>query len=326
MRILALVLAGGEGTRLHPLTAEQSKPALPFANGYRIIDFALSNLVNSGICAIYVLVQYKPQTLIRHIENAWSPRLSRKKGFIRAVLPRPDVGYGYFRGTADSVYQNLDLIEEHKPDLVAVFAADHIYRMDIGQMVCFHQGRNADVTLAAVPVPIENASSFGIVVAAPGGKIREFLEKPARPPAMPSNPAQAYASMGNYLFDTNVLVGLLYGAQRSSGFDFGRDILPRLPGRGRVYAYDFSTNYVPGVQAHEESAYWRDVGTLDMLAATQREVQGPAPRFDLSNPLWPIQGEASPLWEAKVRHSTRPSAPILHPGQRISALTQPGLG
>lgn len=291
MRILALVLAGGEGTRLHPLTAEHSKPALPFANGYRIIDFALSNLVNSGICAIYVLAQYRPQSLIRHIENAWAPRLSRKKGFIRAVLPRPDVGCGYFRGTADAVYQNLDLIERHKTDMVAVFASDHIYRMDIGQMVCYHQGRNADVTVAAVPVPIENAGSFGIVVPGPGGKIRDFLEKPARPPAIPANPARAYASMGNYLFDTNVLVGVLHGAQRSSSFDFGRDILPRLPGRGRVYAYDFSTNYVPGVQTHEEPAYWRDVGTLETLAAAQRDIQGPMPRFALSNPLWPIHGE-----------------------------------
>jgi glucose-1-phosphate adenylyltransferase len=295
MRVLAFVLAGGEGTRLHPLTAEHSKPALPFANGYRIIDFALSNLVNSGICAICVLVQYRPQSLIRHIENAWVPRLARKKGFIKAVLPRPDVGCGYYRGTADAVYQNLDLIELHKPDLVAVFAADHIYRMDIGQMVCFHQGRNADVTVAAIPVPIENAGSFGIVVPGPGGKIREFLEKPVRPAAIPANSAWAYASMGNYLFDTNVLVGLLHGAQRSSSFDFGRDIMPRLPGRTRVYAYDFSTNYVPGVQKHEEPAYWRDVGTLEALAATQKDIQGPLPRFDLSNPLWPIHGASPPV-------------------------------
>src|SRR5262245_5022484 len=315
MKILALVLAGGEGTRLLPLTVEQSKPALPFANGYRIVDFALSNLVNSGVCAIYVLVQYMPQSLIRHIESVWAPRLSSKKGFIRALLPRPDVGCGYFRGTADAVYQNLDLIESHRPDLVAVFAADHIYRMDVGQMVCFHQGRNADVTVAALPVPIESAASFGVIVAGPGGKVREFLEKPAQPPAIPGDPTRAYASMGNYIFDANVLVGLLHGAQRTSGFDFGRDILPRLPGRGRVYAYDFVTNYVPGVQAHEEPAYWRDVGTLENLAAAQGDVQGPSPRFNLLNPQWPIHG-AGPTAPARdwALHAARTPATAMKRG------------
>jgi glucose-1-phosphate adenylyltransferase len=315
MKILALVLAGGEGTRLHPLTAEHSKPALPFVNGYRIVDFVLSNLVNSGVTGIYVMAQYKPQSLIRHIESAWGQRLSRKKGFIKTVLARPHTGPGYFLGTADAVYQNLDLIERHRPDLVAVFAADHIYRMDVGQMALFHRARNADVTVAAVPVPIGSASAFGVIGTGPGGKIRHFLEKPAHPVPIPGDETRAYASMGNYLFDTDVLVGLLNAAQRMGATDFGRDILPRLPGRARVYAYDFSENYIPGVQPHEERAYWRDVGTLAALASARDDLQGPQPRFDLANPYWPIYGEPHGV-KAKLRQlRSRPAMPSVPAGE-----------
>ncbi len=315
MKILALVLAGGEGTRLHPLTVEHSKPALPFVNGYRIVDFVLSNLVNSGVTGIYVLAQYKPQSLIRHVESAWGQRLSRKKGFIRPVLARPDRGPGYFLGTADAVYQNLDLIERHRPDLVAVFAADHIYRMDVGQMALFHRARSADVTVAAVPVPIASASSFGVIGTGAGGKIRHFLEKPAHPVSIPGDEARAYASMGNYLFDTDVLVGLLQAAHRTGATDFGRDILPRMPGRGRVYAYDLSENYVPGIQPYEEPAYWRDVGTLAALAAARDDIQGPRPRFDLANPYWPIHGEIH-VEQAKVRQlRSRPAMPGVPAGE-----------
>jgi glucose-1-phosphate adenylyltransferase len=311
MKILALVLAGGEGTRLHPLTADHCKPAVPFVNGYRIVDFVLSNLVNSGITGIYVMVQYKPASLIKHIESNWARRLIRKKGFIRPVAARADNGPGYYRGTADAVFQNLGLIERHSPDLVAVFAADHVYRMDIGQMALYHQACNADVTVAAVPVPIETASSFGVISTSAGGKIREFQEKPAKPQAIPGDPSRAYASMGNYLFDTNVLVGLLYAAERAGGTDFGRDLLPRLPGRGRIHAYDLSSNYVPGIQPHEEPAYWRDVGTLQALAAAKSDVQGPAPRFDLTNRYWPIHGEGRSL-ETPVRElRPRPVQPAV---------------
>jgi glucose-1-phosphate adenylyltransferase len=266
---------------------EQAKPALPFANGYRIVDFVLSNLVNSGISAIYVLAQYKPTSLIRHIETAWAQRVHGKRGFIRPVLPERA---GCFRGTADAVYQNLRLIEKHHPDVVVVFAADHVYRMDIAQMVSFHEACDADVTVAAVPVPIESASSFGVILTDPDGKIREFQEKPAQPAAIPGDAARAYASMGNYVFDPNVLIGLLDAAERCGSTDFGRDVLPRLPGRGRIFSYDFATNRVPGVQPHEQPAYWRDVGTLDTLASAQHDVEGPQPRFDLSNQLWPMHG------------------------------------
>lgn len=293
MKILALVLAGGDGTRLHPLTAEHAKPAVPFANGYRIVDFVLSNLVNSKISTIYVLAQYKPHSLVKHVEAVWAPWLTGPGSRIEVVLPRSGSAADQYKGTADAVYQNLDLVERHRPELVAVFAADHVYRMDVRQMADFHQERRADVTVAAVPVPLERASSFGVIAADAQGCIREFQEKPERPAGIPANPARAYASMGNYLFDPDVLAGLLDGAKKNGGTDFGRDIMPRLPSCCRVFAYDFASNDVPGVQPHEETGYWRDVGTIEALKDAQNDVSGFQPCFNLWNPRWPIRGERS---------------------------------
>lgn len=290
MNILALVLAGGEGTRLHPLTATHAKPALPFVNGYRIIDFVLSNLLNSGVSSVYVLAQYKPESLIEHLRATWVPRFNAGGGFLNVICPGTAGEEDAFKGTAHAVYRNLHLVERHKPDLVAVFAADHVYRMDIGQMADFHRGCSADVTVAAVPVPIERAPAYGIIRTADDGGIGEFQEKPLQPVAMPSNPALAYASMGNYLFDPGVLADLLEEANRSGGSDFGRHIMPRLPGRYRAFAYDFSRNALPGVAAHEERAYWRDVGTLEAFVAAQSDTRGRQPRFDLRNRAWPIVG------------------------------------
>src|SRR5882757_1955393 len=181
MKIVALVLAGGEGSRLYPLTAEHAKPALPFANGYRIIDFVLSNLVNSKISTIYVLGQYKPASLISHIESTWAPWFADTQGQIKVLLPRSNTLGGYYKGTADAVYQQLELLQAHSPDLVAVFAADHIYRMDLRQMAAFHRTRDAEVTIATVPVPVEQASSFGIVSTSVDGRVRDFREKPSVP-------------------------------------------------------------------------------------------------------------------------------------------------
>src|SRR5712664_3975371 len=209
MKIVALVLAGGEGTRLYPLTAEHAKPALPFANGYRICDFVLSNLVNSNISTIYVLAQYKPESLMKHVQKAWSPWFAQSEGLIKVLLPRSNTLAGQFKGTADAVYQYLDLLQAHAPDMVAVFAADHIYRMDVRQMVDFHQERRAEVTVAAIPVPIEQASSFGIMSTARDGRVRDFREKPRDPAPIPGDPARAYASMGNYLFEPAALERLL---------------------------------------------------------------------------------------------------------------------
>lgn len=302
MKIVALVLAGGEGSRLYPLTAEHAKPALAFANGYRIIDFVLSNLVNSKIGTIYVLAQYKPASLIAHIENAWAPWFADTQGAIKVLLPRSNTLAGQFKGTADAVYQYLDLLQSHQPDLVAVFAADHVYRMDVRQMAAFHAERDADATVAAVSVPLEHATNFGVLSTAGDGRLVEFREKPQAPPPIPGNPAHAYASMGNYLFQPRVLERLLRESRRLGETDFGRDVLPRIAGMSRVYAYDFTANHVPGVQDFEERAYWRDVGTLTALAAAQQDAIGSRPRFNLWNRRWPIRGEHDAALLAKLRN------------------------
>jgi glucose-1-phosphate adenylyltransferase len=291
MKIVALVLAGGEGTRLYPLTAEHAKPALPFANGYRIVDFVLGNLVNSDITTIYVLAQYKPESLMRHIAAAWAPRFADGEGSIKVLLPRSN--RQLFRGTADAVHQYVDLLQAHAPDLVAVFAADHVYRMDVRQMVDFHNRREAEVTVAAVGVPLEQASSFGILRVNADGRVREFHEKPQCAAPIPNQPARAYASMGNYIFEPAVLQRALDESVRRGATDFGRDILPGLCNSARVYAYDFAENRVPGVQEFEEPAYWRDVGTLTALAAAQQDVMGQRPRFNLRNRRWPIREAAA---------------------------------
>jgi len=289
MKILAMVLAGGNGTRLHPLTAEHAKPALPFAQGYRIVDFVLSNLVNSGISSIYVLVQYKPQSLITHIRSAWASLYDGKQSAITIVSPETSSEVGTFKGTADAVCRNRHLIERERPDLVAVFAADHVYRMDVRQMARFHQERGAEVSIAAVPVPIEEASAFGIMATGSAGELHEFQEKPERPAPMATDPSRAYASMGNYIFNPEVLLEVLDQANQRGDTDFGRHILPRLLHTHRVFAYDFAANQIPGIQSHEEPGYWRDIGTIEAYQAAQRDVLGALPRFNLVNPKWPIR-------------------------------------
>ena len=301
MKIVAFVLAGGEGSRLHPLTAEHAKPALPFANGYRIIDFVLSNLVNSRISTIYVLAQYKPASLVSHINTVWRPWLAGSQGIIKVLLPGSNTLGGQYKGTADAVYQHMELVQAHDPDVVAVFAADHVYRMDVRQMAAFHAERAAEVTVAACPVPIEQASSFGIVSSAQDGRVRGFREKPLDPAPIPGDERRVYASMGNYLFEPAALERLLKESRRLGDVDFGRDILPRIAGTARMYAYDFGQNQVPGLQEHEERGYWRDVGTLSALAAAQQDVMGARPRFNLWNRRWPVRGEHDAALLAKLR-------------------------
>lgn len=288
MKALAVVLAGGEGTRLHPLTDHVPKPALTLANGLRIIDFVLGNLVNSGIFSIYVLLQYKPQAIISHLRRHWVPRLHGSDRFVAAVLPNSSRGAS-FKGTADAVYQNLSLIERHRPDLVAIFAADHVYRMDVRQMLRFHEDRQAEVTVAALPVPIHRASAFGILATGEKGELTQFQEKPRCPAPLPSDPRRAYASMGNYLFNRAVLAELLDQAHRRGDADFGLHILPRLPRTHRIFAYDFTTNHIPGIQPYEEVGYWRDIGTLEAFEAARQEVAGAFPRFNLFNSQWPFR-------------------------------------
>jgi glucose-1-phosphate adenylyltransferase len=301
MNIVAMVLAGGEGTRLHPLTAEHAKPAVPFASGYRLVDFVLSNLINSRISTIYVLAQYKPESLIKHIAAAWAPWFTDGEGMIKVLLPRSNTLGGQFKGTADAVYQYLDLVQSHSPDVVAVFAADHVYRMDVRQMVDYHTERGADATVAAVAVPIRQAHHFGIMATGPDGRVNAFQEKPGHAAPMPGDPTRAYASMGNYLFEPQVLEQALREARRRGDTDFGRDVLPRLCASGNVQAYDFAENRIPGVQDYEEPGYWRDVGTLTALAAAQQDAMGHRPRFNLWNRRWPIRGEFDAALLSRIR-------------------------
>jgi glucose-1-phosphate adenylyltransferase len=287
-RILGFVLAGGEGTRLRPLTRERAKPALGFAGGYRLIDFVLSNLVNSGVDPIYVLAQYQPNSIVEHVAAVWGPR-------IKPLLPAEPRGYS---GTATAVQQNMSVVERSASDLVAVFAADHVYRMDVRQMAAFHRARRAQVSVAAVAVPIESAQAFGVIVTGRDGRVQQFQEKPRHPRPLPDDPDRAYASMGNYLFDPDVLSRALVEMQRRGGKDFGHDVLPHLPARHRVFAYDLAENVLPGVRPYEEPAYWRDVGTVPALIAARKDVRGARPRFKLRNPSWPIHGQRDPEHDA----------------------------
>ena len=286
--VMAMVMAGGQGSRLHPLTDKRSKPAVPFGSRYRIVDFVLSNLVNSGIYTVYLLVQYKSQSLIEHIRKAWTISPLFPDQFVTVVPPQMLEGDVWFAGTADAVSQNLNLIENQHPELVLVFGADHIYRMDVNQMIDFHLDREADVTVATLPVPLQNARDFGIIATDSDGRIREFQEKPRHPTPTPGDPGRAYASMGNYLFSSGALVRILREAHRHGETDFGHHVLPRMLASHRVFAYDFTQNEIPGLKAHEEHGYWRDVGTIDAYFEANRDALGAKPRLDLFNPQWPI--------------------------------------
>lgn len=264
-RILGFVMAGGQGERLVPLTQEHSKPSVPFGARYRIVDFVLSNFVNSRIFALYVLVQYKSQSLIEHLRRGWQMGGLLSDHFITVVPPQMRLSDDWYRGTADAVAQNLHLIEDFAPVLVAIFGADHVYRMDLAQLVDFHCERRAAVTVAALPVPIERASGFGIVAVDTASRIVDWQEKPKNPPPMPSNPRMALSSMGNYLFDTKVLLDCL---------------IPELIGCEDVYAYDFLTNRVPGLRSYEEVGYWRDVGTIEAYWQAHMDLLGAEPRID----------------------------------------------
>jgi glucose-1-phosphate adenylyltransferase len=292
-RVLGIVMAGGRGDRLQPLTRSRSKAAVPFGARHRIIDYVLSNFVNSGIYALYVLVQYKSQSLIEHVSASWRIGGRLPETFVTVVPPQMREGETWYRGTADAVYQNLNLVRDFGPDLVAVFGADHIYRMDIAQMVQHHLTSRADVSVAARPVPLAQASSFGVITAAADGRITAFAEKPRTPQAMVGDPTSALGSMGNYVFKADVLVDVLReDAAATSAHDFGATIVPSMVKRHRVFAYNFRGNAVPGVREYEEPGYWRDVGTIPAFLEAHMDLIGKTPRFDLDNPRWPIFGRA----------------------------------
>ena len=322
-RIIAFVMAGGQGARLQPLTAARSKPSVPFGARYRIVDFVLSNLVNSQIQTIYLLVQYKSQSLIEHVRKAWTISPLFQNQFVTVVPPQMRIGEHWFQGTADAVHQNLNLIEEHRPDLVAVFGADHIYRMDIRQMVDFHRQRDADVTIAALPVPLSDARGFGVIAADAEGRIQAFEEKPAHPTPMASDPTHAFASMGNYIFSTEVLTRALIEAQEAGETDFGQHVLPRLLRTHRLFAYDFATNEIPGIQPYETRVYWRDVGNIDAYFEAHKDVLGAEPTFDMFNPQWPIyssayQGPVARVLGGTLKNSLLGAASVVHEGTQIS--------
>jgi glucose-1-phosphate adenylyltransferase len=300
-KILAIILAGGRGQRLSPLTQERSKPAVPFGGRYRIIDFVLSNFINSGIYSIYVLVQYKSQSLIDHLTGAWRFGGLLRRQFITVVPPQMRGGEIWYLGTADAVYQNLNLIEDFAPDLVAVFGADHIYRMDINQMIESHLVKGADATVAALPVPVESAGSFGIIEVDEDDRIIGFQEKPPRPTPMPSDPSRAYSSMGNYLFNTPALVEIVTADARcNTEHDFGRSVIGQVLERYKVFAYNFLHNEIAGVKPYEERGYWRDVGDLSSYWSAHMDLLGATPSFDLNNWRWPIQAEGINGLPAKV--------------------------
>ncbi|MBM3222575.1 MAG: glucose-1-phosphate adenylyltransferase [Candidatus Tectomicrobia bacterium] len=299
-KILGIVMAGGEGTRLQPLTQDRAKPAVPFGGKYRIIDFVLSNFFNSEIYAIHVLVQFKSQSLIDHLQAGW--RLGgfpTDQYFVSTVPAQMRTGQTWYQGTADSVYQNLHLIKQFNPDIVAVFGADHIYRMDIRQMVDFHVERDAQVTIAAFPVAVSQASAFGILQVDPQGRVTGFEEKPPQPQAMPDDPEHCLASMGNYLFSTSVLVDLLeQNARDETSHDFGRDIIPKIIGERPVCAYDFQRNRL-AEEPDDQPMYWRDVGTLDAYYEASMDLRDIRPMLNLYNPTWPIRTVTSLLPPAK---------------------------
>jgi glucose-1-phosphate adenylyltransferase len=291
VRVLAFVLAGGKGTRLYPLTKERAKPAVPFGGRYRIVDFVLSNLVNSGIYSTYVLIQFKSQSLLQHLRDGWEVSSLLKQHFIIPVPAQMrSPGEDWYRGTADAIYQNINLIEQADPHFVVIFGADHIYRMNIREMLEFHMHKRAQVSIAAIPVRREQAAEFGVIEASADGHVIGFHEKCSDAPTMPDNDEYVFASMGNYIFSTNLLVRELYAdaANEASSHDFGRDILPSLIGRTEMFAYDFQTNRIPGDPPAQEP-YWRDVGTIDAYYAASMDLRSVTPALNLYNRQWPLR-------------------------------------
>lgn len=255
-KVLGMILAGGEGSRLYPLTQQRAKPAVPFGGKYRLIDFALSNFINSRIYSIYVLTQFKSQSLTEHLQESWRFSSILRDHFILPVPAQKRTGDSWYRGTADAIYQNINLIEDSEFDIIAIFGADHIYRMDLQQMIDFHVRKRADVTISTLPVPVKEASSFGVIQVQEKQRVAGFKEKPKRPKPIPGKPGLAFASMGNYLFNKDTLIELLYedAADVESSHDFGKDILPRIFNTSRVFAYDFNRNRIYPASQKKKSA------------------------------------------------------------------------
>ena len=313
-RILAIVLAGGEGKRLMPLTMDRAKPAVPFGGTYRLIDFVLSNLANAGMRQIAVLTQYKSHSLDKHISLSW--RMSTMLGnYVTPVPAQQRLGPRWYQGSADAIYQSMNLIRDEEPDYVVVFGADNIYRMDVSQMLDSHIDGGLGCTVAGIRVPRSQASAFGVIDAGADSKIKDFLEKPAEPPGLPDDPEASFASMGNYIFSTVALIDALNAdaENEDSRHDMGGDIIPSFVGRGDSQVYDFTANEVPG-STERDRAYWRDVGTLDAYHEAHMDLVSVDPMFNLYNLEWPI-------WTYPVQ---MPGAKFTQDGVSRDSIASPG--
>lgn len=307
LKTIGMVLAGGKGTRLHPLTWKRTKPAVPFGSKYRIIDFALNNMINSQIFGMYVLTQFKAQSLTEHIQRNWRFGSFMSEYFITLAPAQmylyEELGAEWYRGTADAIYQNLHLVDNNDADLAAIFSGDHIYKMDISHMIEYHLEHDADVTIAAYPTPVDEGRRFGVLQVDAAWRIEEFHEKPDAPKPIPGRSSHCLASMGNYIFSVEKLVELLNrdAADPASEHDFGKNVLPMALEEGyRLFAYDLARNPIPGQEG--PNTYWRDVGTLDSYWAASMDLVAIQPEFDLFNDQWPLRTSAEFSPPAKFVH------------------------
>ena len=286
---LTMILAGGQGSRLYPLTRNQAKPAVPFGGLYRIIDFTLSNCLNSNLRRIYVLTQYMSTSLDRHLQRGWSIFNPELDEFIFEVPPQFRLAGNWYRGTADAIFQNIDILERERPDRVLILGGDHVYKMDYSKMLAFHNNANADLTVACIEVPIKNATELGVMAIDDESRIVGFEEKPDHPKPTPHNPNLALASMGIYIFSTEVLVRQLSeDAKRDTAHDFGQNIIPSMVDSGRVFAYNFKHGN------RNSTVYWRDIGLLDAYWEANMDLVSETPEFDLHDPNWPIRTHTLP--------------------------------
>jgi glucose-1-phosphate adenylyltransferase len=320
-RVLGIVLAGGEGKRLWPLTADRAKPAVPFGGSYRLVDFVLSNLVNAGYVRICVLTQYKSHSLDRHITQTW--RMSTVlDNYVTPVPAQQRLGPRWYTGSADAILQSSNLIYDDKPDYIVVFGADHVYRMDPRQMVQQHIDSGAAATVAGIRVPRREASAFGVIDADADRRVIDFLEKPADPPGLPDNPEQTFASMGNYVFTTSALLEALREDAEDEGsvHDMGGSIMPMMVKKGSAYVYDFADNDVPGAE-ERDSGYWRDVGTIDAYYDSHLDLVAVHPIFNLYNQQWPIYTHHQQSPPAKFVEGGLAQESIVGAGSIVSGAT-----
>jgi glucose-1-phosphate adenylyltransferase len=298
--VLAIVLAGGRGTRLEPLTRDRAKPAVPFGGIYRIIDFALSNCINADVRKILVLTQYKAVSLNRHIDQGWKFLTRELDEYIEVIPPQQRIAEHWYQGTADAIYQNVYTIEKAAPRDTLILGGDHIYKMNYADMIKFHRDRRADLTIACLPVPRLQAREFGVIHVDGAGRVVGFLEKPGDPPAMPDNPAMTLASMGIYVFATDAMYERLFqdaARKEASGHDFGKDIIPGMLDNARVFAYPFRD------ENRKQAAYWRDVGTLDAYFQTSMDLIQIDPILNLYDRYWPIHTYQPPYPPPKFVHT-----------------------